>query len=275
MLDSAAQSIGVHGRGFSVSVDSATGKVSLSNGGAFKVVGPTLNLGEARYDDGDFLNREDPPWIGSKSPPILSDAHVIGGMLGDRTFRASVSANVTLAERPGEVLGKLKYVVGVHADGEMDWAYHLAWTSSDMQAWELGVKFAIPGDTIFKWFRKGQWTEYPAGHIGANLGTAASGDRAFDSTKRDTIWATVAPKSGDGVALIASNGPLHARCRFADGVTTVFASSLVSVDRDFSSGYLDDTRITFRQGRTYDGAFKLRLINGEASAQVQGAAMTR
>jgi beta-galactosidase len=224
---------------------------------------PTLNLGELRVDDGDFLNKNDAPWIQSRQPPVLTHRSVQRGPTADRGECISVTAEVTLVEAPNQVLGQLTYDFTSHPDNTIDCNYRLKWSALDMQAWEFGLKFKLPGDYQYSWYRKGQWTEYPAGHIGANQGSASHEDRSFSSTKRDTIWAAITRRS-DGLVLQATDAPLHTRCNYDNGVTTFFASSAVAVDRDFSSGYVDSTRITFRQGHTYEGSFRAWLTKGTA-----------
>jgi hypothetical protein len=260
----------VRGSGFSVGIDRETGAVSLQSG-SVKLIGPILNLGELRVDNEDFLDRADPPWIGSKSPPVLTHPEIVGGMIAGNVYRAVVSEDVSLAESPDRVLGRLTNVLRVHGDGEIEWNYQLAWSAADMQAWEFGLKFNITGAAEkFSWYRHGQWTEYPAGHIGANFGSAGPEDRAFSSTKRDTVWGAVGDESSGGISILGAEGPLHTRCRLAGDVTTLFASCAVSVDRDFSSSYCDDTRILFRQGRTYSGSFRLRPFGGGEKSAAMG-----
>jgi beta-galactosidase len=247
-----------------IEIDRKTGVVSIRNDKDRHSLGPTLNLGEQRFDDGDFGNKNDAPWIQSKSAPVLKNPVVTGGMVDDN-WLGSVTADVTLADHPDQVLGTLTYNMTVHPDCQIDVDYHMKWTATDMQAWEFGLKILLPGGSDrFTWFRNGQWTEYPAGHIGADRGTATAKDKAFDSTKRNTVWAWVGPEKGPGMVVMADGTPLHTRCNWSDETgTTLFASSAVSVDRDFSSGYVDYTRITFKTGRTYNGSFKLRLTDGK------------
>jgi beta-galactosidase len=245
-------------------IERSTGIVSIRNGLAPRYFGPTLNLGEQRFDDGDFGNKNDLPWIQSKSAPVLKNPVVTGGMV-DGNWLGSVTADVTLAEHPDQVLGTLTYNMTVHPDCQIDVDYHMKWTATDMQAWEFGLKILLPGGgDRFSWFRNGQWTEYPAGHVGADRGTATPKDKSFNATKRNTVWAWVGPEKGPGVVVLAADGALHTRCNWSDETgTTLLASSAVSVDRDFSSGYVDYTRITFKTGRTYSGSFKLRLTDGK------------
>jgi beta-galactosidase/beta-glucuronidase len=257
-----ADSIGVSSDSLKLEIDRTTGRVTIFRSGKQVLTGPTLNLGELRNDNGDALNRKDPGWIASHQPPVLQNVSVAGGMDGSN-WRASVNADISLVESPGTILSHLTYELLLRPDGKLSWSYHLEWTSADMQAWEFGLKFALPGaGDQFSWFRKGQWTEYPAGHIGANLGSVTHEDRSFESTKRDVVWAQVGNQSA-GVAIAQAEGPLHARCRYNEGVTTLFASAGVSVERSFSWNYCDSTRIRFRKGQTYSGAFETWLTSGK------------
>jgi beta-galactosidase len=256
-------SVGVSSQAFKLTIARSTGQVTIDRGQKRLLAGPTLNLGELRIDNGDALNRKDPPWISSKNPPLLKNVVASGGKMDGSNWRASVTADVALNEAADKVLGQLTYELVVQPDGKMDWSYHLKWTAADMQAWEFGLKFELPGaGDRFSWFRKGLWTEYPAGHIGANVGSVTHEDRSFDCTKRDVVWASVASPDG-GLAIASGNGPLHARCRYDGGFTTLFASSAVSVERSFSWNYCDTTRIAFRKDRTYDGEFKMWLTTGK------------
>jgi beta-galactosidase len=262
-MEDKPDSVGVSSPSFNLQINRSTGRVTISRDGNKVLTGPTLNLGELRIDNGDALNRNDPPWIGSKMPPLLKNISVAGTMDTGLSWHGSVTADVALAEAPDQILGQLAYDLTVNADGKMSWSYHLKWSAADMQAWEFGLKFELPGaDDQFSWFRKGQWTEYPPGHIGANMGSVTHEDRSFDSTKRDVVWATVTSRYG-GLTITSADGPLHVRCNSEGGRTTLFASSAVSVERSFSWEYCNSTRITFRRGRTYDGAFNMWLIAGK------------
>ena len=256
-------SIGVSSAALKLVIDRATGRMTLFHAGNKMLTGPTLNLGELKIDNRDALNNKEPRWIGSKQPPVLQNVSVTGGIVNGSNWHASVSSDVTLVESPGNVLGRLTYELFLDPDGKLSWAYHVDWAAPDMQAWEFGLKFDLPGaGDRFSWFRKGQWTEYPAGHIGANLGSVTHEDQSFASTKRDVVWAEVANRIA-GVALAQAEGPLHVRCNYNNGVTTLFASAGVSVERSFSWNYCDSTRIRFRKGQTSSAAFQMWLTPGK------------
>ncbi len=245
-----------------VTVDKATGKATfaLPDGHGQAMTGPTLNLGERRVDDGDFLDRKGPPWIGSKSAPQLLHPDVVVTAAGDRAF-VSVDGDVSLAERPDAVLARLTYTLDIHPDGTTDVAYTVKWLGADMNGWELGLTFDLPMSyDHLGWTRDAQWTTYPPGHIGAVTGKVDAKDPSFRSTKRDADWGTITDAAGGGVAVLRTATPLHVRANATDVGTTLFASSMVASPRDFSSGYLDRYRIRWQRGRAKDGAFTLRLI---------------
>jgi beta-galactosidase len=274
--DDQADSYAVSSKTFKLELNHATGRVTIYSAGNKMLTGPTLNLGELRIDNGDDLNRDDAPWIGSKKPPILKNVLAAGGLIDSSSWGGSVSGDVALAEDPDQILGRLTYNLVLKPDGKLDWTYHLKWLATDRQAWEFGFKLDVPsaGDR-FSWFRKGQWTEYPAGHIGANVGSVTHQDRSFGSTKRDVIWADVSSDTA-GVALAQVDGPLHVRCRYDEGFTTLFASSAVSVERSFSWKYCDATRIGFDTGQTYTGSFATWLTSGKGKAsQAQETSASR
>ena len=49
--------------------------------------------------------------------------------------------------------------------------WKLDWTAADTRLWESGLKFTVPASDCRKltWQRDSFFTDYPAGHIGANL----------------------------------------------------------------------------------------------------------
>jgi beta-galactosidase len=245
-----------------VTVDKATGRASfaLPNGHGQSMAGPTLNLGERRYDNGEFLDKKGPPWIGSKSAPRLLHPDVTVTEVGGDAF-VSVAGDVSLAEQPTDVLGRLSYTLDVHPDGTTDVAYAVNWTGADANAWELGLTFDLPAayDRL-GWYRDAQWTAYPPGHIGAVSGQVDDKDVSFRSTKRDAEWGTLTDAAGDGVAVLRSTTPLHVRGNATPDGVTLFASSMVASPRDFSSGYLDRYRIRWQRGRDKSGAFTLRFV---------------
>ena len=156
----------------------------------------------------------------------------------------------------GDVPGFMKDIPGmnklmlIYVDG----------TGADVQAWELGVKFQTPKTfDQLTWFRDGQWTDYPADHIGTNFGSAKRDALSFSSSKRNTIWACLSNPAGEGVTLLATSSPLHVRAKGNGDNTMLFASTMICAQRSFSSGYLDQYRIRLKQGQTYSSRFSLAL----------------
>ena len=254
-----ADSLSVSSPAFKLRLDRTTGQVTIERNGGRILSGPILNLGEQRIDDGDARNRNDAPWLESKSAPVLSHVLVNGGMTDAGGWSGLVTSDVALAESPDQLLAHLIYTVGVTPEGMLEWSYRLKWLSTDVQAWEFGFKFNVSAayDQL-SWFRRGQWTEYPKDHIGANYGSANRKDVSFGATKRDIVWATVqSPDAGLTIAPI--DAALHVRCRSEHESTMLFASSAVSVERSFSWNYCESTRISFHQGKVYDGSLKMWL----------------
>ena len=259
--DDTPGSVGVSADGFSLRIDRASGKVLVSRGPTSVVAGAHPQPGRTAIRRRRARNRNDGPYVGSKYPPIITNVRVNGGLSSSSgTWQGGVTADVRFAEVPDLVIGQLTYDLTLHRSGQIDWSYHLKWLAIDMQAWEFGLKLDLPGEADhYSWYRQGQWTEYPLGHIGDNRGSVTHADQSFQCTKRDTIWASVTSDLGSGLVITATDGPLHTRCRPKGGLTTLFASSVVSVDRSFSSGYCESTRVTFKQGHTYSGMFRTWL----------------
>ena len=244
-----------------VTVDKATGRASFALPGGQTMTGPTLNLGQARIDDGDFRNRNGPQWIESKSPPLLLHPDVRATVVGDHAS-VTVSGDVALAEAPDAVLAKLTYTLNVHPDGTTDVDYTLNWTSAEANAWELGLTFDLPAACDYLgWYRDAQWTAYPPDYIGAVSGRVDAKDVSFRSTKRNTVWATLTDPAGDGVAVLRTTAPLHVRGEVTPAGTELVASTAEFAPRSFSSNHLDDSyHIRLRQGASRSAAFTLRPV---------------
>ena len=254
---------GGNATGDAVTVDKATGRATfpLPGGSRRTMSGPTLNLGQARVDDGDFLNRKGPRWIGSKSAPLLLHPTVRAAVVGDHVS-VTVSGDVALAEAPDAVLAGLTYTLDVHADGSTDVAYTLDWTGADANAWELGLTFDLPAACDYLgWYRDAQWTAYPPDYIGAVTGRVDAADVSFRSTKRNTVWATLTDAAGGGAAVLRTTAPLHVRGNLTPAGTVLVASTAEFAPRSFSSNHLPDAyHIRLQRGQAKSGGFALRLV---------------
>jgi beta-galactosidase len=247
-----------------VSVDKTTGRATFALPGGGVMTGPTLNLGEHRVDNGDHGDRRAPAWIESKSAPRMTNAQVTAGAPTAAGVTITVAADVSLAEAPDAVLGRLTYTLDVHADGTTDVAYDLAWSSADANAWEFGLTFDLPSTCDhLSWYHDAQWTAYPPDYIGSVTGRVDAKDVSFRATKRNTIWATLTDAAGHGMAVLqAGTVPLHVRGEpTADGNVLV-ASTAEYAPRSFSSNYLNQYRIRFQHDSVKHGAFTLRPVGG-------------
>jgi beta-galactosidase len=248
-----------------LSVDKATGLTTFALPGGRTMTGPTLNLGEARADDGDHGNDRGPRWIESKSPPLLTRPQVRAVVNGDRVT-VTVMEDVTLAESPNDDLGWLTYSMVIHPDANIDLTYSLDWSANDKNAWELGLKFALPAacDRL-GWYRDAPWTAYPADYVGAVTGRVDAKDVSFHATKRDALWATMSDADGNGVALLRTTTTLHVRGTATPTGIELLASSAAYAARSFSSGYLNRYQISFKRNDCAVGAFTIRPIQIKAS----------
>ena len=149
----------------------------------------------------------------------------------------------------------------MHPDATIDVKWNLDWKAANANAWELGLKFHAPKsfDTL-SWSRDGLWTFTPADHIGANVGSAKSGEISFRSTKRDANWAILSAPNRAAVALLKSDGPLHVRAAAEPSSTTLFASAQVAPPHDFSSNLVPEYEIHLKTGQSVGGSFQLRAV---------------
>jgi hypothetical protein len=246
-----------------VTVDKATGQVTFALPGGGTMTGPTMNLGERRVDNGD-QRRRGPNWIESKSAPLLTHPQVTSAASGD-SATITVTVDVSLAEAPNDVLGRLTYSMEIHPDASADIAYKLDWTAPDANAWEFGVKFNLP--TTYNhlgWYRDAQWTAYPSDYVGAVTGRVDAKDASFRATKRNAFWATMTDADGNGVALLRATTPLHVRGNVPSTSIELLASSAEYPPRSFSSGFLDSYQTKFKRGESKMGDFIIRPVRKSA-----------
>jgi hypothetical protein len=124
------------------------------------------------------------------------------------------------------------YDTTIHPDGGITVSYDFAYTGPAIRVREVG--FQLPLASSFdrlSWTRNGEWTWYPADHIGALSGSASAhsnrppfvqpdwpyadddsplGTNAFRSTKRNIVEASITDSQGRGLA-IHSGGNQHLR----------------------------------------------------------------
>ncbi len=263
LLDAGGQ-VTISTAGTRLVVDKASGLMSWQRGAQAVIAsGPILNLGEARVNEGDHGARD---FLFSKSPPQLRNAQVSSRMSG-QSAHIEVTSDVYLTESP-QLKAQLSYTLDVRPDAQADFAWKLNWLGDDANAWELGLKLLLPAryDRL-RWSRRGLWTEYPQGHIGANDGSVTARDISFRSTKRDVRWAQLSSTirgAGSGLAVLSASDPLHTRARTEAEGTTLFLSSQVAPPYDFSTNLRPDLLIHLKKGQPQSGSFGLRLTNGAA-----------
>jgi hypothetical protein len=131
------------------------------------------------------------------------------------------------------------YAVRIDGAGRAELSYEFkVRTKTNPRQYGLVVYLPRPFDTL-SWSRKGQWTAYPANHIGRPLGTAkalspdrepvfrkppawdwsddqnALGSNDFRSTKANVLWAVLSGSAGRGLML--ASDARHASRAFIDG----------------------------------------------------------
>lgn len=138
------------------------------------------------------------------------------------------------------------YVTTIRPDGSVTIACDFAYTGPGIRVREVGFELPVPSSLDrLSWKRNGEWTWYPADHIGALTGHALAhsgrpaftqpdwpfaeddsplGDNAFRSTKRNILEASITDSRGRGLA-IHSGGTQHLRA---------------SVDSDRNHVYVND-----------------------------------
>jgi beta-galactosidase len=248
--------------GTELTIDKKTGLINTWRVGDTVVLqgGPILNLGEARKNDGEFGAGARIPFLYSPVPPILKNAVVTSRLWGD-VGQISIDSDVFLGSDT-VARGHLQVKIDVHGSARLDVAWKVTWTSKEADAWELGLKLPMPSQfDHLTWSRNGQWTEYPADHVGAAEGSATAADLSFHCTKRDLNWAVISGASPYALALLNEGGPLHARANATTDATVLFASSEVAAPWDFSSGFLHNDDIELKPDSTFGGKFSLRIVS--------------
>ena len=135
------------------------------------------------------------------------------------------------------VVGKYRDAEGtfmyrITPTGGLDITYDFTYLGPEVRAREIGIGLGVPlrMDKL-NWKRRGEWTSYPADHIGRNEGSAKAhsgvvpatppnntyaeddtplGTNDFRSTKRNIEHASITDADGYGL-FIGSNGEQHLR----------------------------------------------------------------
>jgi hypothetical protein len=151
----------------------------------------------------------------------------------DRPIEVSeVGGNVTITAQGHYPNLVGSYRVVLSPNGDVNVSYDFEYEGPEIAAQEVGFRIEVPLrlDRL-SWVRKGEWTWYPEGHIGALTGDvqahsdkppfvtptwpyeqddAPMGSNAYRSTKRNILTATVKEPSGAGWS-IQSDGTQHLR----------------------------------------------------------------
>lgn len=226
------------------------------NGRPFVLSGPALNLGERRPPGGPI---EAPNFLYSAQSLRLRQPSVTARREAERQV-VEVVADVTRVESP-DVLGRLTYTLTFSPRGVISVDWSLDWTSADINAWELGMKFDLPGTASqVEWHRDAAWTEYPAGHPGRPDGTATADDIAFRSTKRDVRSYIVSGPEPYALQVAGTGRPLHMRARRESGTVTVFASTAVAAPKNHNES-TPELDIHLVKGQRYGGSFRLTVVD--------------
>ena len=124
------------------------------------------------------------------------------------------------------------YDIVIISTGEMTIHSSFKYTGDTLLAREIGMAFSVPRDCdMLRWERQGEWSVYPADHIGRTLGETRAfanhsdevpptwswaednspmGCNDFRSTKRHIYWASLCYPDGIG-AWVESDGSQHVR----------------------------------------------------------------
>ena len=237
-------------------LDKSTGRLCLwkSTTGELPVKGPILTLGESIAPRGGY---------------VMSSGDIELRQVNVQVAETNGAAVVTVrgdvyVARGQAPIGLFTYVLKPQRDGDVALEWSLEWKGAEVMAWELGVKFLLPGTfNALSWARQGQWSEYPADHVGALEGRVRHGDVSFQSVKRDAYWAVLSNDPAYGLALMRGDSTLHARSYLENVHTTFYALSAqgtppVGCWANLLSATHD---ISLKSGVVRRGALTLRWVN--------------
>lgn len=206
---------------------------------------------------------------------------------------STMDAELVLGDdKQANVVGHVHVVV---KDG--NFSYRLEWTKPDPKppaarrgnvrkpaqgttdVEEFGWIFDVPAsDDHFSWHRQGHWSYYPPDNI-ARLSGTATPDSAevditkltrpdafdFDSTKYNCDWATLAGRSGQGIAVtFAPDARHHVRAgTAANGERLLVVNKYCCPPRDISSSVIPDQYFTLSHGQVSEGHFRIGATSGQ------------
>jgi len=156
------------------------------------------------------------------------------------------------------------YDLLITPEGQLTIHSSFKYTGDPLLAREIGLAFCVPGDCdLLQWQRQGEWSVYPSGHIGRNLGEtrafARHGSRLpptwpceqdnsplgcndFRGTKRNIDWAAISGADGAGVCVL-SDGSQHFRA------TVQFDRIVCHVNDWYGGSYMTAGEWTVNYGR--------------------------
>ena len=237
-------------------LDKRTGRLCLWKSATVEIPvnGPVLTLGESIAPRGGY---------------VMSSGDIELRQIKVQVAEANgapvvtVRGNVYVA-RGNTPIGVFTYILQPQRDGNVALDWSLEWKGADLKAWEAGVKFLMPGTfNALSWARQGQWSEYPADHVGALDGSVRHGEISFQSVKRDAYWAALSGDKAIGLALVRGDSTLHARSYLENGITTFYAlSALGTPPVGCWANILSATHdISLKPSVVLRGALTLRLVN--------------
>ncbi|MFN8009209.1 MAG: glycoside hydrolase family 2 TIM barrel-domain containing protein [Terriglobia bacterium] len=179
------------------------------------------------------------------------------------------------------------FVYRVTPTGALDISYDFIYLGPEIRAREIGMELSVPVrmDRL-GWKRRGEWSSYPADHIGRNEGSAKAhsgivpatppvnsyaeddtplGTNDFRSTKRNIKHASIMDANGYGL-FIESNGEQHLRAGVEPDRIAVFvndwfggtASRAEEWNENYGKGRL------LKNGDRLQGTIHLRLMEGNS-----------
>jgi hypothetical protein len=205
----------IRGDGFEIAFDRNRGGIRRLLVQGQQVLSETPNLHILPADPG--LSEEPYLWTWKATqPPVLT--------------RDGADVLLTVTGKYREAAGTFTY--RATPAGRLDVSYDFKYLGPEIHAREIGVRLGVPPwmDTL-RWKRRGEWTLYPADHIGRNEGSARAhsgvvadvpptnpysqddtpmGTNDFRSTKRHIEHASITSVEGYGL-YVDSDGRQHVR----------------------------------------------------------------
>ena len=205
----------VSGNGFEVAFDKNGGTIRRLLARGRDVLSETPNLHVLPADPG--VPEEPYLWTWKAGQPLVV-AHEGADLV------------LTVTGKYRDAAGTMAY--RVTPAGRLDVSYDFQYQGPEVHAREVGLRFGVPSsmDTL-EWRRRGEWTLYPADHIGRNEGSARAhsgisagrspsdpysqddtplGTNDFRSTKRNIERASISSPEGYGL-YVDSDGKQHIR----------------------------------------------------------------